>query len=166
MKRKLFSAVLGVFAMLLLMGAAAVPKDPASALLAEEESAVLSGTVLDTEAKSLNVQFAQGIAAAVGADSLGDAVGVGSGSMKDDDEASESSSSDASAPVVTGDPSLLIDGQPAPVTLGKRMHGSTTYVSLGAMSQLLDPTVQITWDGKNVTVTTGSLSINARVGQL
>ena len=166
MKRKLFSAVLGVFAMLLLMGAAAVPKDPASALLAEEESAVLSGTVLDTEAKSLNVQFAQGIAAAVGADSLGDAVGVGSGSMRDDDEASESSSSDTSVPVVTGDPSLLIDGQPTPVTLGKRMHGSTTYVSLGAMSQLLDPTVQITWDGKNVTVTTEALSINARVGQL
>ena len=39
MKRKLFSAMLSIFALLLLMGAAAVPEQPA-ALLAEEEITV------------------------------------------------------------------------------------------------------------------------------
>lgn len=163
MKRKLFSAALGVFAMLLLMGAAAVPKTPASTLLAEEESAVFNGTALDTEAKSLNEKFVQGIAAAAGVDSLADAAGAGSGSTRDGGETSEPSPAE---PVVPGDSSLLIDGQPAPTTLGKRMYGSITYVSLGAMSELLDPASRITWDGKNVTVTTGALSINAQVGQL
>lgn len=163
MKRKLFSAVLGVFAMLLLMGAAAVPKTPASTILAEEESVALNRTALDTEAKSLNAKFVQGIAAAAGMDALTDAAGVGSGSTTDDGETADPSPAE---PVVPGDSSLLIDGQPAPTTLGKRMYGSTTYVSLGAMSELLDPTVQITWDGTNVAVATQNLCINARVGQL
>jgi len=163
MKRKLFSAVLGVFAMLLLMGAASVSKEPSAALLAEEESAVLSEAALDTEANSLNAKLAQGMLAAAGVDPLEAAEDVISESKKDDPAPSESNPAET---VVPGDPTLLIDGQPAPATLGKRMYGSTTYVSLGAMSQLLDPTAQLSWDGTNVSVTTGSLTLHAKVGQL
>ena len=160
MKRKLFSAVLGVFAMLLLMGAAAVPKNPAAALLAEEESVVLDGAALDTEAKSLNDKFAQGVAAAVGVDPLEAAADVNFDDVTAPDPGSE-------APVVVpGDADLLIDGQPAPTTLGKRMHENTTYVSLSAMAQLLDPAAQISWDGTTATVTTAGLTLNAKVGQL
>jgi len=160
MKRKLFSAVLGVFAMLLLMGAAAVPKNPAAALLAEEESVVLDRAALDTEAKSLNDKFAQGVAAAVGVDPLEAAADVNFDDVTAPDPGSE-------APVVVpGDADLLIDGQPAPTTLGKRMHENTTYVSLSAMAQLLDPAAQISWDGTTATVTTAGLTLNAKVGQL
>lgn len=160
MKRKLFSAVLGVFAMLLLMGAAAVPKNSAAALLAEEESVVPDGAALDTEAKSLNEKFAQGVVAAVGVDPLEAATGV------DFDNAAAPDPGSEDPVVVLGDAGLLIDGQPAPTTLGKRMYQNTTYVSLSAMAQLLDPTAQISWDGTNATVTTAGLTLNAEVGQL
>ena len=151
MKRKLFSALLSVFAMLLLMGAASVPNEPSAALLAEEESAVLSWMTLDTEAKTLNTTLAQSVIAAVGLDPL---------------EVAEEVITEDVVNNIPGDPNLVIDGQPAPLTLSKWMCGSTTYVSLGAMSQLLDPTAQISWDGTNVTVTTGKLLLTARMGQL
>ena len=105
MKRKLFSAVLGVFAMLLLMGAAAVPERPAAALLAEEESAVLVDITLETDAKLFNAKLAQSVLAATGLDPLAVA-----------DAAEETANS-----VPTGDETLLIDGQPTPLTLGKHM---------------------------------------------
>lgn len=166
MKRKLISALLGVFAMLLLMGAAAVPKDPAAALLAEEESVVPGGAALDTEAKSLNAKFAQGVAAAVGVDPL-DAVGDAvSGSKPDNVTVPGPDPVPVDPVVVSGDTNLLIDGKPAPDTLHKRMYKNITYVSLSAMAQLLDPTAQVSWDGSTATVTTAALSLNAKVGQL
>ena len=51
MKRKLFSAMLSAFALLLLMGASAVPTQSQSTLLAEEESAASTGAALETEAQ-------------------------------------------------------------------------------------------------------------------
>ena len=50
MTRKLFSIVLSAFALLLLMGAAAVPEEPSAALLPEEESAVSQEGTLETDA--------------------------------------------------------------------------------------------------------------------
>ena len=150
MKRKLFSAVLGVFAMLLLMGAAAVPERPAAALLAEEESAVLVDITLETDAKLFNAKLAQSVLAATGLDPLAVA-----------DAAEETANS-----VPTGDETLLIDGQPTPLTLGKHMVGSTTYVSLDVMAQLLDPSAQVGWEGSSLTVTANGLSLTAQLGQL
>lgn len=150
MKRKLFSAVLGVFAMLLLMGAAAVPERPAAALLAEEESAVLVDITLETDAKLFNAKLAQSVLAATGLDPLAVA-----------DAAEETANS-----VPTGDETLLIDGQPTPLTLGKHMVGSTTYVSLDIMAQLLDPSAQVGWEGSSLNVTANGLSLTAQLGQL
>ena len=50
MKRKLISILLSIFAMLLLMGAAANP-DPAAALVPEEESTASTDAALETEAQ-------------------------------------------------------------------------------------------------------------------
>ncbi len=151
MKRKLFSAVLGVFAMLLLMGAAAVPEQPAAALLAEEESAALSEAELETRAQSLDVMLAQSVLAATGLDPLAVADAAGEASIP---------------PAPVGDTALLVDGQPAPLNLGKRMVGSTTYVSLTAIAQLLDPAVQISWEGNTTIINTGGLSMTAKPGDL
>ena len=158
MKRKLFSAVLGVFAMLLLMGAAAVPKRSV-ALLAEEESAVFNRTALETEAKPLNAMISQAVLAATGIDPLTLAEAA-------EDIGSASSTAHTPSEPASGDTSLIIDGKPAPSALGKQMVGNTTYVRLGAMAQLLDPNAQIGWDGSSVTVTTGGLSLSVEVGQL
>ena len=69
MKRKLFSAALSAFALLLLMGAAST-SEPTAALLAEEESAVLTDTALETEAQSLIERFARAMLASSGLESL------------------------------------------------------------------------------------------------
>ena len=75
MKRKLFSAMLSAFALLLLMGAAASP-DPAYALVAEEESVVQEETALETEAESRDTKFTQAVVAAAGVDPTSVAVPV------------------------------------------------------------------------------------------
>ena len=147
MKRKLFSVVLCAFALLLLMGAAAVPKEPAATILAEEESSVSNETALETDAQTLDAGFARSVIAASGLDPL---------------EVAE----DAESMEATVDNSLLIDGQPAPLGLGKRLQNDTTYVSLSAMAQVLDPTAQIGWDGETMTVTTQGLSLTAHVGAI
>ena len=170
MKRKLFSALLGVFAMLLLMGAASVPTRPGAALLAEEESAVLMDAALETEAKSFYAKMAQSVLAATGLDPLAVAEasdGAAPDASEPDPETQEPAAEpDQIPPAVSGDSTLLVNGQPAPRTLGKRMVGSTTYVSLGAMAQLLDPGAQISWSGADVTITTGTLTLSAELGQL
>ena len=52
MKRKLISILLSIFAMLLLMGAAANP-DPAAALVPEEESTASTDAALETDIQIL-----------------------------------------------------------------------------------------------------------------
>ena len=140
MKRKLFSVVLSVFALLLLMGAASVSEKPEAALLAEEESTVLARTVLETEAQSLNTRFSQAVLAATSVDPL---------------EVDE-----------TLDSSLLVDGRSASEETARRNVEGTTYVSLSAMARELDPAVSVDWDGQTMTVTTDRLSLTAKVGQL
>ena len=142
MKRKLFSAMLGAFALLLLMGAASAPTQPAAALLAEEESAVLSNTALETEAQSLDTQFTQAVEATTGIDPT-----------------------EAAVPVSTSG-TLSINGQPAPQSLNQRNVQNTTYVALAAMAQALTPYAKCDWDGSTMTITTDRLSLTAKVGQL
>lgn len=144
MKRKLFSVALSAFALLLLMGAAADPQ-PAAALVAEEESVVSNEAALETEAQTTTPQTAE----------PGEPTG---------EETPDSTPVVEEAPA--GDSMLLIDGQPAPLELGKYYQKGTTYVSISGIAQLLDPAAQITWDGETMTVTTQQLSLTAQVGKL
>ena len=66
-----------------------------------------------------------------------------------------------------GDPTFLIDGQPAPVESERQLIGSMTYVVMAPVVQAIDPTAQITWDGATgtATVVTEKLTLTAKVGQ-
>lgn len=138
MKRKLFSAMLSAFALLLLMGAAA-DTDPAYALLAEEESAVSQETELETEAQLPDELPAP--------EDLGNPV-------------------PEELPEVTGESKLLINGQPAPEEIGRSVQKGTTYVALDVLARQLEPAAQIDWDGSSMTVVTDKLTMSAKVGQL
>ena len=153
MKRKLFSAMLSAFALLLLMGASAVPTQSQSTLLAEEESAASTGAALETEAQFQDPS--QG-------DPQGSDVKPWTNPLPDG-PAEDPGPAESTDPV---DDKLLIDGQPAPLTLGKRYVQSTSYVSLSNMAKELDPAAQTAWDGSTMTVTTEKLSLTAKVGQL
>ena len=154
MKRKLFSAMLSAFALLLLMGASAAPAQPQTALLAEEESAASTDAALETEAQYPGLDPSQGDpqgADAVFSDPLPDA------------PAEDPGPTESADPV---DDKLLIDGTPAPLTLGKRYVQSVSYVSLADMAKELDPAAQVSWDGSTMAITTEKLSLTAKVGQL
>lgn len=138
MKRKLFSAMLSAFALLLLMGAAADP-NPAYAVLAEEESAVSQETELETEA-----QLPEELPAP---EDLGNPV-------------------PEAPPEPAVNSKLLINGQPAPEEIGRFVQKGTTYVALEVLAKELEPAAQITWDGSTVTVVTDQLTMTAKVGQL
>lgn len=150
MKRKLFSVVLSVFALLLLMGAAADPQ-PAAALVPEEESAPSQEAALETEVQTTEDPTVQ----------TGDPAG---------EEAPAEDGTPVDEPVIEAEPTvdsrLLVDGLPAPLTLGKYYQKGVTYVSVAGMAQLLDPAAQIVWDGETMTVTTQTLTLTAKAGQL
>lgn len=138
MKRKLFSAMLSAFALLLLMGAAADP-EPAYALLAEEESVVSQETELETEAQ-----------------------------LPEELPAPEDLENPVpeTPPEAAGESKLLINGQPAPVEIGRLVQNGTTYVALDVLARQLEPAAQIEWDGTSMTVVTDKLTMSAKVGQL
>lgn len=138
MKRKLFSAMLSAFALLLLMGAAASPS-PAYALLAEEESSVSQEMELETEAQS-----------------------PGENPELEDLE----NPVPEAPPEPVGNPKLLINGNPAPMEINRTVQKGTTYVALDVLAKQLEPTAQISWDGSTVTVVTDQLTMTAKVGQL
>lgn len=148
MKRKLISILLSVFAMLLLMGAA--EPDTAAALVPEEESTASEEAALETEVQLPSEDAEQ--------------------SEIDDSESPEENGEapapEESAAVPAGDPTLLINGQPAPVEINREMQKGTTYVSLAVMARQLAPNAQINWDGSAVTVVTDRLSLTAKVGEL
>lgn len=144
MKRKLFSMLLSAFALLLLMGAAAVP-ERAELILAQEESAVADGSqALETDSK---IQFKVNDASAEG-------------------EVMPEATVEDEEPAVLMDEVVLIDGQPAPIEIGRIQSNGTTYVSLAGMAKALDETATAVWDGsKNtVTVTTQMLTMTAHLG--
>lgn len=156
MKRKLISVMLSVFAMLLLMGAAD-NTDQAATLLAEEESPVSQEMELETEAQ------------------LPDEIPETEVSEPEDQETADAPElpedpEDPELPVdppveATGDASLLIDGQPAPLELNKELQNGVTYVALSVMARQLAPAAQISWDGSAASVVTDQLSLTAPVGE-
>ena len=146
MKRKLFSMLLSAFALLLLMGAAAVPEQ-AELILAQEESvAVTDEQMLETD-----------IQLEVNDVSAGD---------KEMPEAADEAQRTAVEPAELFDELILINGQPAPIEIGRIQSEGTTYVSLAAMAKALDESAAAAWDGSTgtVTVTTEKLTITAHLG--
>ena len=143
MKRKLISILLSVFAMLLLMGAA--EPDTAAALVPEEESAASEDAALETEVQLPSEDAEQS-----------------------EIETPEENGEEPEEPAVepAGDPTLLINGQPAPVEVNREMQKGITYVSLAVMTRQLAPNAQINWDGSAVTVVTDQLNLTAKVGEL
>ena len=149
MKRKLFSMLLSAFALLLLMGAAAVPEQ-AELILAQEESAAADGSqALETDSE---IQFEVNAVSAEG---------------EEMPEATVEAQQTAEEPAVLTDEFILIDGQPAPIEIGRVQTYDTTYVSLAGMAKALDQSATAAWDGSTgtVTVNTANLTITARIGQ-
>ena len=146
MKRKLFSMLLSAFALLLLMGAAAVPEQ-AELILAQEESvAVTDEQMLETDIQlEVNDVSAEG---------------------EEMPEATDEAQQIAEEPAVLFDELVLIDGQPAPIEIGRIQSEGTTYVSLAAMAKALDESAAAAWNGSTgtVTVTTANLTMTARLG--
>ena len=136
MKRKLFSTLLCAFALLLLMGAAEEPVTAELVLAQEESAAVMDSETLETDN---TIQF---------------------------EVNGEAQSDEAAQPAVTTDELVLIDGQPAPIEIGRIQGEGTTYVSLAGMAKALDESVAVAWDGSTgtVTVTTANLTMTARLG--
>ena len=148
MKRKLFSTLLCAFALLLLMGAAEEPVTAELVLAQEESAAVMDSETLETDN---TIQFeVNGEAQADEAQAADEAV---------TDEVIE--------PAVTTDELVLIDGQPAPIEIGRIQGEGTTYVSLAGMAKALSESVIAAWDGSTgtVTVTTENLTVTARIGE-
>lgn len=162
MKRKLISILLSIFAMLLLMGAAANP-DPAATLLAEEESTVSDEAALETEAQTPDeaAEPEEGESS-----DPEETPGETADPEEDPGEASDPEENLPVPPVVTGDSKLLINGMPAPLELNKEMQNGITYVSLSVMARQLAPYAQISWNGSAATVVTDQLTLTAEVGQL
>ena len=146
MKRKLFSMLLSAFALLLLMGAAEVPEQ-AELILAQEESvAVTDEQMLETDIQlEVNDVSAEG---------------------EEMPEATDEAQQIAEEPAVLFDELVLIDGQPAPIEIGRIQSEGTTYVSLAAMAKALDESAAAAWNGSTgtVTVTTANLTMTARLG--
>ena len=146
MKRKLFSMLLSAFALLLLMGAAEVPEQ-AELILAQEESAA----VVDEQMLETDIQLEVNDASAEG---------------EEMPEATDEAQQIAEEPAVLFDELVLIDGQPAPIEIGRIQSEGITHVSLAAMAKALDESAAAAWDGSTgtVTVTTANLTMTARLG--
>ncbi len=186
MKRKLISVMLSVFAMLLLMGAAA-NSEPSAALLAEEESVVLDAA-LETEANMSSVapsfeagpgfsagpSFEVGPGYTVGGVPAADSVVGGSTEGREPEVSVPAIPEIPTTPVVPVIPDLpgaldgglFINGQPAPAELNRELQNGVTYVSLSVLARQLAPGAQISWDGAAATVVTDRLSLSAEVGKL
>lgn len=148
MKRKLFSTLLCAFALLLLMGAADVPETAELILAQEESAAVADSETLETDnTVQLEVN--------------------GEAQAEQAQAADEAVTEQVTEPAVTTDEMVLIDGQPAPIEIGRIQGEGTTYVSLAGMAKALDNSATAAWDGSTgtVTVTTANLNLTARIGQ-
>lgn len=153
MQRKLFSTLLCAFALLLLMGAAAVPEQAELILAQEESAAVADDVALETDNQ---IQFE------VNGDAQADQAQAA-------DEAQTGETTEVPEivePAVTTDELVLIDGQPAPIEIGRIQGNGTTYVSLAGMAKALDQSVTAAWNGSTntVTITTANLNLTARLG--
>jgi len=163
MKRKLFSTMLCALALLLLMGAGVEPGSTAP-LAIEEESTVSAQNeqVLETEPVpgiGPNRNPTGPIIRPVVKEEMIEEQPV---------EEEEILPEEPAVVLPVGDPTFLIDGQPAPVETARELRNGVTYVALAPTVQAIDPTAQIQWNGGSatVTVTTEKLNLTAVVGQL
>jgi len=149
MTRKLFSMPLCALALLLLMGASPVPTNKAP-VLAQEESAAADGSeTLETESEN-ELQFEVN-------DECADQTGWATPGFAENLE----------QPAVQADEVVFIDGQSAPIEIGRVLMDDTTYVSLAGMAKALDESVNVAWDSASgtATVTTDKLNLTAKVGR-
>ena len=148
MKRKLFSTLLCAFALLLLMGAAEEPETAELILAQEESAAVMDGETLETD-NTIQLEV------------------NGEAEADEAQAADEAEANEFAEPAVTTDEFVLIDGQPAPIEIGRIQGNGTTYVSLAGMAKALDQSAVAAWDGSTgtVTVTTANLTMTARLGE-
>lgn len=155
MTRKLFSMPLCALALLLLMGASDIPEqDP---IVTQEESAAAVGSeTLETDSE---IQFE---VIDVSAEDAEQAESEDAAETETEAEA-EVEAEDA----VLTDEVLSIDGQPAPIEIGRVLHNDTTYVALVGMAKALDENVNAVWDGSTgtATLTTANLTLTATLGQ-
>lgn len=167
MIRKLFSVLLCAFALLLLMGAAAVPEQPA-ALLPEEESAVAQEPALETDADVSEETDPEGVPP-MGMDDPEEVLSPDPADEEpqdpDDGREELQNTQDVPQPQEPVNNTLLVDGVPAPSDIGQFRKDGVTYVALVPMAQLLDSTVQAGWDGSTATLTANGLQLSARVGE-
>ncbi len=148
MKRKLSSTLLCAFALLLLMGAAEAPEQAEPILAQEESTAVVDGVMLETDT---TIQLE-----------------VNGEAQADEAQADgEVEILEIVETAVTTDEIVLIDGQPAPIEIGRVQGNGTTYVSLAGMAKALDQSAAAAWNGSTgtVTVTTANLTMTARLGE-
>ena len=141
MTRKLFSVLLCAFALLLLMGAGTAPEQTVT-ILAEEESAILpEDTALITDKE------------------MDEAMGQADPAVTDANPAEEAKEDEFV---------LLIDEEQAPEEVGANVQDGVTYVTLAELAKVLDESAEILWDAEvqSVTITTPTLTLTARVGQL
>ena len=158
MIRKLVSLPLCVRALLLLMGASAAPQQ-SDVLLAEEESAALDESALETEAQvSIEEE-----AANEGAGYIPEEVPWG---LRPVEAEEESEAQTQLQPQAAVDPLLQVDGEAVSASVGRFVENGVTYVALAPMAQLLDSTVAIGWDGTTASVYSANLNLTAQVGQL
>ncbi len=173
MKRKLISALLGAFALLLLMGAAAPAQT--AAIISEEESAALSEQApVEAEGDAARLPDKAEEAESPKEQNTPDAL-FGGQTDPDAPEAEQPPVQEAPAedntPAEEAAPvneNILVDGQPVPAGVNQYLSGDVSYVSLAVMAKTLDSTAQVEWDAgtKTAKVTTGKLSITAAAGSL
>ena len=156
MIRKLVSLPLCVLALLLLMGASAAPQQ-SDALLAEEESAALNESALETEAQvSIEEEAEEENEVPWGLRPI---------EVEEEPQIQEEPEEEPQEAAAV-EPLLLVDGAAAPATVGRFVENGVTYVALAPMAQVLDSTVTINWDGTTATVYSDKLNLTARVGEL
>ncbi len=140
MKRKLCSALMSAFAILLLVGAV---------MELDDGSTVLTVLAADGDEAVVEMEDAQSsqVEAVVEAE-----IGV--------------SLSDAEVFDPTADTSLLVDGQPVSGDTKKMIVDGVTYVSLRAMALELDSTAAVSWvnASQSITVTTANLNLSVAIG--
>ena len=157
MTRKLFSMPLCALALLLLMGASPVPEDE-TPVLAQEESAAANGSeTLETESEN-KLQFE------VNDECAGQ---IGWANPEFMEQCDPFVPMDVVMAPAQVDEVIFIDGQSAPIEIGRVLKDDTTYVSLVGMAKALDESVSVAWDGGSgtATVTTANLTLTATVGQ-
>ena len=154
MKRKLFSALLCVFALLLLMGASDLPAQSIALSLEEETLVPAEEEAIQIETETPEQQSAE--AEEPTEETAEEAM------VEDAVESAEVEVVDANV-----DTSLLVNGKPVSTDTDKMILDGTTYVALTPMIREMLPQASVTWDNAagTTTVRTEQLTLSAKQGE-